>query len=329
MNEADQKEIFLGKLKQGELIEIQAPWFERYFQLQFLHEYLEQSDLEELIIHHPRKLEMMTFHEQKLLDIDLDQELWNWVVSYLCLKQGCPFHLNRPFASFMLELGGITLRASFIHEATLAGPYHKAFLRVLNKQSFSLKKFCGQRPMDFLLEDVEQKKNILISGATGSGKTSLLKTLFHHSAQKKNHIITIEDTHELQHDYPWVTALIAKEHQQYSMEQYLSYAMRMRPERIVLGEIRSGEVVPLLLALNCGHNGMLSTVHANSAPDALYRLATLFQIYNNQTLPHQVVMSLLCHNIHRVVHMEQKKITQVIKVLGHDEGRLIFDLATP
>ena len=87
--------------------------------------------------------------------------------------------------------------------------------------------------------------------------------------------------------------------------------------------------MPLLLVLNCGHNGTLATTHANSAQDALYRLATLFQIYHHSSLPHPVVMSLLCHNIHLVVHMEQRKVVQVIKVLGHDEGRLIFDTVYP
>ena len=327
----EQKNLFLNKLKQGELMSVQAPWFERYFQLQFLAKDLACPHLEELIVHHPQQLEVITSQGKKLVDIELDPELWNWVVSYLCLKHRKPFHLNQPFASFMLSHGPsqdgprfLQIRASFIHNATLPGPYHKGFFRVLPRQSFPLTDFSSKN-LTFLLEDVDQKKNILISGGTGSGKTSLLKTFFHHSAKNKDHIITIEDTHELQHNYPWVSSLIAKEHESYSMEKYLAYAMRMRPERILLGEIRSREVVPLILALNCGHNGMLTTVHANSAPDALDRLGTLFQIYNRESLSHNTIMSLLCHNIHLVVHLEKKEIVQVIKVLGHDEGRLIFD----
>lgn len=330
-DQAEQKNLFLNKLKQGELMPMQSAWFKQYFQLQFLDEYFTCPHLEELIIHHPQKLEVITSLDKKIVNTELAPELWNWVVSYLCLKHGKPFHLNQPFASFMLsndildDRQSLQIRASFIHEATLPGRYHKGFFRLLHQQSFSLADFSSEN-LTLLLENVDQKKNILISGSTGSGKTSLLKTLFHHSARNKDHIITIEDTHELQHNYPWVTSLLAKEHEQYSMQKYLVYAMRMRPERILLGEIRSQEVVPLILALNCGHNGMLATVHANSAPDALYRLGTLFQIYNHESLSDHAVMSLLCHNIHFVVHLEQKEITQVIKVLGHDEGRLIFNM---
>ena len=331
LEQEEQKNIFLNKLKQGELTSVKAPWFKRYFELQFLEENLSYPHLEELIIHHPQQLEIITSQGKKFVDIELDHELWNWIVSYLCLKHEKPFHLNQPFTSFMLPINSsranqelMEIRASFIHKATLPGPYHKGFFRILPRQSFPLTHFSSEN-LTFLLEDVGQKKNILISGGTGSGKTSLLKTLFHYSAKNKDHIITIEDTHELQHNYPWVTSLIAKEHESYSMEKYLAYSMRMRPERILLGEIRSREVVPLILALNCGHNGMLATVHANSAPDALERLGTLFQIYNQESISHNTMMSLLCHNIHLVVHLEKKEITQIIKVLGHDEGHLIFD----
>ena len=320
----DQKEIFLNKLHQGELMEnIKAPWFQRYFELQFLKGYASCPHLEEIIIHRPDCLEIISGGEQKQLTSEIDHELWNSVVSYLCIKHRQPFHLNLPFVSFMLSLDNRPLRASFIHQASLPGPYHKGFFRFLQEEYFSLHQFSTG--VDFILKDVESKKNILISGATGSGKTSLLKTLFHHSSQTKNHLITIEDTHELRHRYSWVSSLVTKDHPEYSMEKYLTYAMRMRPERIILGEIRSREVVPLLMALNCGHNGMLATVHANSAVDALHRLGTLFQVYNSESLSHQTVMSLLCHNIDCVIHMEDKKITEVIKVLGNDEDRPIFD----
>ena len=235
-----EREHFLNRLKQGEIIDITTPWFDWHFRLHFLQPYLEEPSLEEIIVHHPRKIETISAHQHILQNADLDPELWNWVVCYLCLKGAQPFHLNQPFASLMISLDQILIRASFIHEATLPDPYHKAFFRLLPQHSFPLESFSPD--IGFLQKDVESKKNILISGSTGSGKTSLLKTLFHHCARSQNHLITIEDTHELQHNYSWVTSMVAKDHSQYSMEQYLTYAMRMRPERIILGEIRSREV---------------------------------------------------------------------------------------
>lgn len=317
------QEIFLRRLGQGELVQVEADWFDYYFQLGFLKDYITQKYMEEIIIHNPQTIELVDSKGHRQETSKLDHNLWNSVASYLCLKHGFSFNLNQPFASFTFALYGMTIRASFIHQAALSTLSHKAFFRILGMHIFDLTEFSAQ-DTQFLQDQVDQKNNIIISGPTGSGKTSLLKTFFHYSVLTKKHTITIEDTHELQHSYPWVTSMVAKDHLKYSMEHYLSCAMRMRPDRIILGEIRSSEVVPLLLALNCGHCGVLSTIHANSAPDALYRLITLFQIYNTTPLSHDVVMSLLCHNIHTVIHMEQKKITQMIKVLGHDEGRLIY-----
>ena len=322
------QDIFLNKLKQGELIEVKEPWFQHHFRLEFLKDCLQQVNLEEIIVHHPQEVTLVHSQGESRGKIKLDENLWNWVVSYLCLQKGISFNLNQPFASFVFDLEGKCIRGSFIHHSTLSTPYHKGFFRILHRDHFPLESFLhntAYEDIDFIKQKVEKKKNILISGSTGSGKTSLLKTLFHQAAQKKSHIITLEDTHELQHSYPWVTSLIAKDHPQYAMENYLTYAMRMRPERMILGEIRSREVVPLLLTLNCGHRGVLATIHANSAPDALYRMATLFQVYNQQTLPHSVVMSLLCHNIDTVIHVEGKKVQEVINILGHDEGRLIYE----
>ena len=323
--EIEPRELFLNKLKQGELIEVQSDWFERYFHLQFLADYLTTSNLEELIVHSPQKLELIGPEGSTIVDAQLDEELWNWVACYQCLKHGKPFHLNWPFASLMIPFPRVQIRASFIHQATLPGRHHKGFFRILQKEFFTLRDFSSSN-LEFLFKDVANTKKISSSVVPPEVVRPLcLKPSFHHAADKKNHIITIEDAHELQHSYPWVTSLLAREHEQYSMEKYLSYAMRMRPERIVLGEIRSAEVVPLILALNSGHNGMLATVHANSAPDALYRLGTLLQTYNRQSLPYEVAMALLCHNLDFIVHMERKEVVQVIQVLGHDEGRLIYD----
>src|SRR5690606_6889927 len=94
----------------------------------------------------------------------------------------------------------------------------------------------------------------------------------------------------------------------------------------VLGEIRSKEVVPLLLAFNSGHRGGMSSLHADSAVDGLERLALLFHLYSGSNqLPHNKVMELVCRNIDLVIFVKDKKVTDIAKVIGSENGRPLYE----
>jgi pilus assembly protein CpaF len=133
--------------------------------------------------------------------------------------------------------------------------------------------------VDFLRAAVEARLNILVSGGTGSGKTTLLNALSSF-IPKDDRIVTIEDAAELRLDQPHVVRLESRPPNlegkgQISIRDLLRNSLRMRPDRIVVGECRGGEALDMLQAMNTGHDGSLTTVHANTARDALSRVETL------------------------------------------------------
>ncbi|MEG0161558.1 MAG: ATPase, T2SS/T4P/T4SS family, partial [Aurantimicrobium sp.] len=139
--------------------------------------------------------------------------------------------------------------------------------------------FMTEREKHFLLECVERKRTVLITGGAGSGKTSLLGHLLS-SVPHHERIVVLEDVTELQIDHPHVIALEAQQANiegagGVSVEQLVPQALRMRADRLVLGECRGAEVGAVLSALNTGHSGGGLTLHANSLADVPARLTAL------------------------------------------------------
>ncbi len=167
----------------------------------------------------------------------------------------------------------------------------------LRGPSLSIRRF-GSKPllMDDLVEKgaltrdiadllgmcVKARLNILISGGTGSGKTTLLNSLSSFIPEDER-IITIEDSAELQLQQPHIVSLETRPPNiegkgEVTQRDLVKNALRMRPERIVLGEVRGGEAIDMLQAMNTGHDGSLATIHANTPRDALVRLETMIQM---------------------------------------------------
>ncbi len=152
-------------------------------------------------------------------------------------------------------------------------------IRRFSTRPIPLDAFAAPPVAALLRELVDRRCNLLVSGATSSGKTTMLNAL----ASEVEHLarlITLEDVAELRLPHPHVVRLETREATpdgvgEVTLAHLLRTALRMRPDRLVVGEIRGSEAVHLLQALNTGHDGSLSTVHANSALDALERLASL------------------------------------------------------
>jgi pilus assembly protein CpaF len=141
---------------------------------------------------------------------------------------------------------------------------------------------CPAPVMEVLKGSVQSALNMIISGGTGSGKTTLLNVLSSFIPQKER-IITIEDSAELQLQQDHVVRLETRAANQegrgaVSQRELVKNCLRMRPDRIILGEIRGGEAIDMLTAMNTGHEGSLATVHANSPTDALARFETMVGI---------------------------------------------------
>jgi pilus assembly protein CpaF len=149
------------------------------------------------------------------------------------------------------------------------------------------------------------KQNVLISGATGSGKTTLLNALAA-TIPETERLLVIEETAEIALEQPNVVRLEARREQPHapavSMRDLLRAALRHRPDRIILGEVRGGEAFDLLQVLNTGHNGSLSTIHANSARQALTRF-TSCALQSGVELPYRAVRANIAESVQWIVHL--------------------------
>lgn len=163
---------------------------------------------------------------------------------------------------------------------------------------------------ELLQEAVAKRRSVVVSGGTGSGKTTLLNALSSFIAASER-IVTIEDAAELRLQQRHVVRLESRPASvegkgEVTVRDLLRNALRMRPDRIVIGEVRGPEALDLLTALNTGHDGALSTVHANSAADALGRLETL-ALMAGVGLPHEAIAEQVQRGIDLVVHLERRR----------------------
>jgi pilus assembly protein CpaF len=161
-----------------------------------------------------------------------------------------------------------------------------------------------------LAECVRERRSLLVSGGTGSGKTTLLNALSTYIAPGER-VVTIEDAAELRLRQPHVVRLESRPASvegrgEVTIRDLLRNALRMRPDRIVIGEVRGPEALDLLTALNTGHDGALSTVHANSPEDALRRIETL-ALMAHVGLPHAAIREQLGRGIQLVLHTERAR----------------------
>ena len=215
----------------------------------------------------------------------------------------------------------------------------------------SIRRFGAQRPgPDELVElgtltsaqrrllevAVAGRRSVLVSGGTGSGKTTMLNALSSFIAPGER-VVTIEDAAELRLQQRHVVRLESRPagvegRGEVTIRDLLRNALRMRPDRIVIGEVRGAEALDLLTALNTGHDGALSTVHANSPADALGRLETL-ALMAGVGLPHEAIAEQVQRGIDLIVHLERgpsgerrvTEIAEVVRAAGSTAVRSLVD----
>ena len=184
-----------------------------------------------------------------------------------------------------------------------------------------------ERMSRFLVRSVIAKKNIVISGGTGSGKTTLLNCLSG-AIPADERVVTIEDAAELQLKQPHVVSLETRPPNlegrgEYTIRDLVKNALRMRPDRIVVGECRGGEALDMLQAMNTGHDGSLTTTHANSPLEAISRLETLV-LMAGVDLPVRAIREQIASSVHVIVQQSRlsdgsRKITAISEVVGIDD----------
>jgi pilus assembly protein CpaF len=184
--------------------------------------------------------------------------------------------------------------------------------------------------IEFLSNCVRAKLNMLVSGGTGSGKTTLLNILSGYIGNDER-VVTIEDAAELQLHQEHVARLETRPANvegkgAVPQRQLVINALRMRPDRIVVGEVRGGEALDMLQAMNTGHDGSLTTVHANTPRDALSRIETMISM-SDVSLPQKAMRQQISSAINIVVQQARlgdgtRKITSVSEITGM-EGDVI------
>jgi pilus assembly protein CpaF len=188
------------------------------------------------------------------------------------------------------------------------------------------------RPLANRLEDcVLTRKNILISGGTGSGKTTLASILGKFIPQDER-VLVIEDTAEIHLPQENLVRFEARREQNgvpaVAIRDLLKAALRHRPDRIVLGEIRGGEAFDLLQLLNTGHSGTLSTIHANSAKQGLARFTSCV-LQSGIELPYRAIKTNIADSLNVIVQVERRPgrryISEVLLINGYDSDTDLFD----
>lgn len=182
----------------------------------------------------------------------------------------------------------------------------------------------NEKMLRFLEVCVRCRRNILVSGGTGSGKTTLLNVLSS-LIPAGERVVTIEDSAELAFDHPNLVALETRPRNiegrgEVTIRDLVRNALRMRPDRIVIGECRGGETLDMLQAMNTGHDGSLSTVHANSPRELLSRLEVMV-LMSGVELPLAAIREQIAASVHLVVHQARfpcgtRRITRITEITG-------------
>ena len=201
----------------------------------------------------------------------------------------------------------------------------------------SLCSFTDARTSDLLASAVERRMNVVVTGATSTGKTTLLGALCALSPANER-LIALEDTNELRIRHPHVVYLETRPANSegvgdITLSDLVRHALRLRPDRLVVGEVRGPEAFDMLQAMNTGHSGSMSTCHANGPVDALHRIESMV-LRSVANWPLHAVRSYIAAAIDLVVHVERsangaRRIADVVRVdgtIGSDGGYITSSL---
>ncbi len=300
-------------------------WFLQVHDQHFLHDFLDADFIE--VCMHSHTYGVCTYlHEKKLKHAaQMTQEDYQLALEVMALKAEIKWNFQNPFASFSFILNQQFVRITLIHFSVTANNVSKIFIRSQPHLEPHLSMFqLEPDQLQFIENLVNEKKNILISGSTGSGKTTFLRSLIP-LINPNEHLVVLEDTYEIKNTHPGQTSMLAQSDTlKKSLKDYCAYALRMSPDRMIVGELRSEEIVPFILAMNTGHKGLLSTVHANSAVEAVSRCSLLFSLYSeSKDISYSLVTRLITKSVDYIIHLENKKIKECIRLIGSD-GEMPF-----
>ena len=269
---------------------------------------------------------------QQVTGISLEERSLKVAVKNIARRLGDDISESKPILDSRLPDGSRV--AAVIPPCSLSGV--TLTIRKFNSRHFeiedlirsgTLNRALANRLEDYLL----QRRNLLISGGTGSGKTSLLTALGKFIPADER-ILLIEDTAEIQLAHENLVRFEARREQNgtpaVSIRDLLKAALRHRPDRILLGEIRSGEAFDLLQLLNTGHSGTISTIHASSAKQGLSRFASCV-LQSGVEIPYRAIKTSIADSLNVVIQIERRPgrrfISEVLEINSYDPDADLFD----
>ncbi|MDE7321555.1 MAG: CpaF family protein [Lachnospiraceae bacterium] len=316
----------------------------------------ERQELGKSVFYSIRKLDVL----QELVDCDEVTEIMvNGTESVFVEKSGCIFRWDKRFETqekledviqqIVAKCNRVVNEASPITDARLENGSRVNIVLApvaLNGPVITIRRFpkhpitmesllnygsISQQAAEELERLVIAGYNIFISGGTGSGKTTFLNALSHY-IPKTERIITIEDSAELQ--LQEIPNLVRLETRNANMDgvrpitirDLIKSTLRMRPDRIIVGEVRGGEAIDMLQALNTGHDGSLSTGHANSSKDMLARLETM--VLMGMELPLSAVRRQIASGVDIIVHLgrlrdKSRRVLEIVEILSCENNEIV------
>ena len=306
--------------------------FNAFRKLDVLQEFLEDDRITEIMINGTQNI----FYERdgKIFQSDrrfISRDKLEDVVQQIAAGSNRLVNEASPIVDARLTDGS---RVNIVLEPiALNGPI--VTIRKFSKEAITMRQLIAWNSIssevsELLAKLVAAGYNIFISGGTGSGKTTFLNALSQF-IPKTERIITIEDNAELRiQDVPNLVRLEARNANvegtgEVTIRELIRSALRMRPDRIIVGEVRSAEAIDMLQALNTGHDGSLSTGHANSPTDMLSRLETM--VLMGMDLPLSAIQRQIASGIDILVHLgrlrdKSRKVLEVTEVLGYWDGEI-------
>jgi type IV secretion system protein VirB11 len=294
----------------------------------FVVEALENSEVLEICVNSDGHV-WLEEHTRRLYDTGVKMPRENLLAALgtIAAMNGAELNESAPVLEGTLPLDGSRVEGT-VPPVTPDGP--SMAIRKHASAIFPLSRYVSEgritrEAADYLREAIRDEKNILVAGGTSSGKTTFVNALILELLAIAPHdrLIVIEDTKELQCATDNKQSFVATE--TVSMRKLLKTAMRYRPDRIIIGEVRGGEALDLLKSWNTGHPGGLATVHANNAPAALLRLEQLIlEVAKNP------MSALIAEAVHIVVYMKEfgkigRQVTEIIRVAGYREGEYQYE----
>ena len=295
---------------------------------------LDDDSVTEIMVNGPEKVYVERGGRLELSDCQFsDDESVLAVIERIIAPLGRRCDESQPYVDARLADGSRV--NAIIAPLSLSGPtitIRKFAKRALTAQDFIRYGTWTQDAADFMKLCVVLRKNIIVAGGTGSGKTTLLNLLSGFVPHSER-IVTVEDAAELRLQQPHVVRLEARPPNiegkgAVPIRDLVKNCLRMRPDRIIVGECRGGEALDMLQAMNTGHDGSLTTVHANSPRDVISRLETMV-LMSGMDLPSRAIREQIASAVDIVIHESRmsdgsRKVTAITEVLGLEGNQIVM-----